>query len=146
MMYRGSGESLEVLLAHPGGPFFRNKDDGAWSIPKGLMNDQEAPREAALREFGEEIGLAVEEPLIPLGTIVQRGGKTVHAWAFRGTAPSGFSPKSNSFEIEWPPRSGKRQSFPEIDRAEFFGVSQALRKINPAQVPFIERLLAALTQ
>lgn len=143
-MFRGSGEALEVFLAHPGGPFFKNKDDGAWSIPKGLVEEGEDLQAAAVREFVEETGLEVGQPLLGLGSIVQRGGKTVHAWAFRGAAPDDFVPASNTFEIEWPPRSGRKQSFPEIDRAEFFRLPVAFAKINRAQSAFLERLATAL--
>ena len=142
-MFRES-DGLEVFLAHPGGPYFRNKDDGAWSIPKGLCGDAEDLLAAARREFAEEIGLVVAEPLIPLGSIVQRGKKRVHAWAFRGHAPAGFVPHSNDFEIEWPPRSGHKQRFPEVDRAQFFDVERARQKLNPGQLPFLDRLLSHL--
>jgi predicted NUDIX family NTP pyrophosphohydrolase len=143
-MFRGDAETLEVFLAHPGGPFFRKKDGGAWGIPKGLVEEGEDLEAAAVREFSEETGLYVTEPLIALGSIVQKAGKVVHAWAFRGTAPDGFVPASNTFEIEWPPRSGRRRSFPEIDRAEFFDLGTAHEKINAAQVAFLVRLVAKL--
>ncbi len=143
-MFRGAAETLEVFLVHPGGPFFRKKDAGVWGIPKGLVEAGEDLETAAVREFSEETGLEVTEPRLPLGSIVQKGGKIVHAWAFRGTVPDGFVPVSNSFEIEWPPRSGRRQSFPEIDRAEFFDLGTAREKINAAQIAFLERLTGEL--
>jgi predicted NUDIX family NTP pyrophosphohydrolase len=144
LMYRRGERGLEVLLAHPGGPFFRDKDDGSWTIPKGLPGAGEELRAAAAREFTEEIGLPVGEPLLPLGEIKQKGGKTVHGWAFAGELPGDFVVRSNSFEMEWPPRSGRRQSFPEVDRAEMFPVEVARVKINPAQIPFLDRLAAAV--
>jgi predicted NUDIX family NTP pyrophosphohydrolase len=135
---------LEVLLAHPGGPFFRNKDAGAWGIPKGAPAPGEDLEAAAEREFTEEIGLPVQALLVSLGSIRQKGGKTVHAWAVEGDAPAGFVPKSNSFDLEWPPRSGRRESFPEVDRAEFFSIDVARQKITPAQSAFLDRLLVLL--
>jgi predicted NUDIX family NTP pyrophosphohydrolase len=141
-MYRWGPAGLEVLLAHPGGPFFRSKDAGAWTIPKGNPSLGEPLPEAARREFGEEIGLPAGEPLVPLGEIRQKGGKVVHAWAFEGDLPPGFVLRSNTFEVEWPPRSGRRHRFPEVDRAELFPVEVARTKINPAQVVFLDRLEA----
>ena len=143
MFRRNSGE-LEVLLVYPGGPFFARKDEGAWTIPKG----EAAPREDLLAraqvEFQEELGIQPHGNWIELGSIKQKGGKTVHAWAFEGDLPDFFRLKSNTFEIEWPPRSGKLKQFPEIDRAEFFPEGVARRKINPAQAAFLDRLRAAL--
>jgi predicted NUDIX family NTP pyrophosphohydrolase len=130
-----------VLLAHPGGPFFLKKDEGAWTIPKGEAAVGEDLQAAALREFAEEIGLPVAGPLLTLGEIRQKGGKVVHAWAFEGEVPTGFRPASNLFELEWPPRSGRRQQFPEVDRAELFDIVGAQVRINPAQIPFLERLV-----
>jgi predicted NUDIX family NTP pyrophosphohydrolase len=144
LMYRGRGRALEVFLAHPGGPFFLRRDLGAWTVPKGEVASDEDPRAAARREFHEEIGLGANEPWIDLGEVRQKGGKRVRAWAFEGDAPCGFAPRSNSFEVEWPPRSGHRRSFPEIDRAEFFDLQTARAKINEAQVRFLERLAIAL--
>jgi predicted NUDIX family NTP pyrophosphohydrolase len=144
LMFRPRNSEFEVLLVHPGGPFFARKDDGAWTIPKG----EAAPGEDLLRraqiEFEEEVGFRPEGEWIPLGSIKQKGGKTVHAWAFEGDLPDSFKLKSNDFEIEWPPRSGKVQKFPEIDRAEFFRDEIARRKINQAQTLFLDRLTAAL--
>src|SRR5262245_19452712 len=121
-----------MLLVHPGGPFFARKDEGAWSIPTGTFSSQETPLDAARREFLEEIGIAVDScargAAIPLGTIRQRGGKVVHAFAYEGDLPEGASLRSNTFEVEWPPHSGKPATFPEIDRAEFFPEETARRK------------------
>lgn len=140
LMYRRTaGGVLQVLLAHPGGPFWRAKDEGAWTLPKGEYEDSEEALAAARREFGEETGFAVTPPFIPLGDIVQKSGKRITAWAFAGDCdPAGLS--CNSFEIEWPPRSGRRQSYPEIDRAEWFELDAARRKINPAQRALLDRL------
>jgi predicted NUDIX family NTP pyrophosphohydrolase len=137
----------ELLLVHPGGPFWAKKDLGAWSIPKGEIDPGEEPRACALRELGEELGpaapsLATDE-LIELGSIRQKGGKVVLAWA----AEAEFDPgalQSNSFELEWPPRSGGRREFPEVDRAEWFDPGEARRKILAAQAELIERLLESL--
>ena len=145
VMYRGF-PALEVFLIHPGGPFFAKKDLGAWSIPKGLIEPGEDPRLAALREFSEEVGLPVTSELLELGSVTQKGGKRVSAWAFAGDAPPGYAPASNSFEIEWPPRSGRMRSFPEVDRAEFFPVEIARQKLIAAQVPFLDRLLEQLSR
>ena len=146
LLFRGNVVALEVLLVHPGGPFFTKKDEGAWSIPKGEALPGEDLLTRAKTEFGEELGIQVEGELIPLGSIRQKGGKTVHAWAVKGDLPSAFQFRSNTFEMEWPPRSGRRQVFPEIDRAEFFSEERARRKINPAQVELIDRLGRALRQ
>ena len=135
---------VDVLIVHPGGPFWKNKDEGAWTIPKGEAALGEDLFTRARIEFEEELGVKPSGNWIPLGSIIQKAGKTVHAWAFEGDLPESFQLKSNPFEIEWPPRSGKRQQFPEIDRAEFFSDNVARRKINPAQVPFLDRLRDAL--
>lgn len=140
-MYRlGAGGGLEVFLAHPGGPFYLNKDKGVWTIPKGLPEEGESLEEAAVREFEEETGLTVQGDLVPLGETKQKGGKLVYAWAVAGDVPPGYISKSNFFEMEWPPRSGKLKLFPEMDKAAFFTAEEARTKINPAQVVFIERL------
>ncbi|HEY0711822.1 MAG TPA: NUDIX domain-containing protein [Polyangia bacterium] len=146
LMYHQEAGALSVLLAHPGGPFFRNKDDGAWSIPKGLADEGEDLVRAACREFTEETGLVApaEADLIPLGEVTQKSGKHVHAWAFAGTLPSGFVLTSSVFSMVWPPRSGKTQSFPEVDRVEMFPLAIAVAKILPAQRPFLDRLQAVL--
>jgi predicted NUDIX family NTP pyrophosphohydrolase len=130
-----------VLLVHPGGPFFARKDAGAWSIPKGETNAGEDLIARAKIEFREELG--VEPPggrMEELGSVKQKGGKTVYAWAIEGDLPPGFELRSNVFEIEWPPRSGRTRSFPEVDGAEFFVLEVACEKINPAQAVFLDRL------
>lgn len=138
LAYRMRSE-IEVLLVHPGGPFWRNKDLGAWSIPKGEYGDEQDAEEAARREFAEELGLELDEPLTALGQVKQRGGKIVTAFAVELDVDT-RNVHSNMFEIEWPPRSGKRQAFPEIDRAAFFTLDEAARKINEGQRPLLERL------
>ena len=143
-MFRRKSDALEVLLVHPGGPFFARKDEGAWTIPKGEPVPGEDLLARAQIEVEEELGIRPSGKWIELGSIKQKGGKTVHAWAFEGDLPEAFELKSNSFEIEWPPRSGKLKQFPEIDRAEFFAEKIARQKMNPAQAPFLDRLLAAL--
>ena len=142
-MYRRAGSKLEVLLVHPGGPYWRRKDHGSWSIPKGEMNEAEDAGSAAIREFLEETGMALSEPLEPLGEISQRGGKRVLGFAVEGDLDI-QTIKSNSFEIEWPPRSGKMQAFPEIDRAEWFDLPSAQAKILESQRPFLDRLAQRL--
>ena len=140
LLFRERGGQLEVLLVHPGGPFWSKKDDGAWSIPKGEFTSDEEPLAAARREFEEELGAAVEGEFVPLGAVKQAGGKVVHAWAVRG----GFDPtqlKSSPFSMEWPPRSGRQQDFPEVDRAEWFPVEAARTKILKGQAVFLDRLL-----
>jgi predicted NUDIX family NTP pyrophosphohydrolase len=146
-MYRRDPDAgVQVLLAHPGGPFFARKDAGAWSIPKGELESDEEPRLCALREFEEETGIRPDSAALqPLGEIQQRGGKRVEAWAFAGEWAGG-RPSSNSFEMEWPPRSGKKQSFPEIDRLEWFSLAQARAKLNPAQVELLDRLRVLLDE
>jgi predicted NUDIX family NTP pyrophosphohydrolase len=139
-MFRKRQGEFEVLLVHPGGPFFRNKDDGAWTIPKGEVGEGEDLLARARIEFQEELGFAPSGSWIELGSVKQKGGKTVHAWAFEGDLPDHFKLASNSFEMEWPPRSGSTQTFPEIDRAEFFSSEDARKKINAAQIAFLERL------
>lgn len=144
MMFRRTTGAFEVLLAHPGGPYFVHKDDGVWTIPKGEAALNEDLLTRARIEFEEELGVAAEGEWIPLGQIRQKGGKIVHAWAFEGDLPNGFILKSNACSIEWPPRSGRMREFAEVDRAEFFGDAVARVKINPAQVAFIDRLRASL--
>ncbi len=139
LMYRIREGDLEVFLVHPGGPYWRNKDDGAWTIPKGEVEPGEDYLEAAMREFQEETGVAPTEPFWPPSATVQKAGKTVWAWAFEGNLnPSEL--RSNTFELEWPPRSGRRQEFPEVDRADFFGLSEAHEKILPGQRPLLAEL------
>jgi predicted NUDIX family NTP pyrophosphohydrolase len=136
-------DRLELLLAHPGGPFWRRKDEGAWTIPKGAIAPDEEPLEAAKREFEEETGYRPRGELIPLGVAKQPGGKVVHVWAIQEDWDASKL-QSNTFEMEWPPRSGRQQSFPEIDRASWFGIVEARQKILKGQVVFIDRLLEKL--
>lgn len=145
-MFRKSPQGLEVLLAHPGGPYFRNKDEGAWTIPKGEATESEELLARAQIEFKEELGIAAPtlENWIALGSVKQKGGKIVQAWAFEGDCPTNFVAVSNTFDLEWPPRSGRIQQFPEIDRAEFFSIEEARRKIKEAQIAFLDRLIEAL--
>ena len=144
LLYRGSDDALEVLLVHPGGPFWARKDAGAWSIPKGEYEDGEDPRACALREFEEETGTALPPgELIDLGEIRQKGGKVVTAWAAAGDLDAA-AVRSNTFAMEWPPRSGRQTEFPEIDRAGWFGVEEAREKLNAAQTEFLDRLLGRL--
>jgi len=145
-MFRRRGDQLEVLIAHPGGPLFRNKDDGVWTIPKGEIDPGEDLLRRGRIEFEEEVGISAESAdWIDLGWIKQKGGKTVYAWAFEGDLPDSFQCRSNMFEMEWPPRSGKMQNFPEVDKAGFFSLEDARRKLKEAQTPFLDRLKAALT-
>jgi predicted NUDIX family NTP pyrophosphohydrolase len=139
LMYRIQNGKLQVLLAHPGGPFFKNKDEAAWSIPKGEIESGEELLEAAKREFAEEIGLTPTGPFIALTPVKQKGGKIVHAWGFEGNCDPGAT-VSNTFTMEWPPQSGQQMQFPEIDRADFFDVAAARRKIKAGQVGLIEEL------
>jgi predicted NUDIX family NTP pyrophosphohydrolase len=148
LLFRRAADAIEVLLVHPGGPFWAKKDEGAWSIPKGEFADGEDPLPAALREFEEETGKAVRETaagdFIPLQPQRQPGGKLVHAWALRGD----FDPtqlRSNTFSIEWPPRSGRHQTWPEVDRASWFPLDAARKKILPGQVPLLDELERTLT-
>lgn len=130
---------LQVLLVHPGGPFWKNKDDGAWSIPKGEIYFGEPPLDAAQREFKEETGLTAQGPFVELVPIRQKSGKLVHCWAFEGDCdPAAI--RSNTFTLEWPPRSGKHAEFPEIDRADWFTTAEARKKILPALTPFIDQI------
>jgi predicted NUDIX family NTP pyrophosphohydrolase len=140
LLYRLAGNAPEVLLVHPGGPFWARKDAGVWSIPKGEYDDTEDALACALREFEEETGTALEprEP-VELGSIRQRSGKVVTAWAAEGDLDAD-SIHSNTFMMEWPPRSGATAEFPEVDRAGWFGLDEAREKLNPAQVEFVDRL------
>jgi predicted NUDIX family NTP pyrophosphohydrolase len=143
MLYRRSDDRLEVLLVHPGGPFWARRDLGAWSIPKGEYEHEEA-LSAARREFAEELGAAPPDgPLEDLGEVRQKGGKLVHAWALEGDLDTG-AVSSNTFELEWPPRSGRKIEVPEVDRAEWFGLEDAAEKINPAQAELLDRLARAV--
>ncbi|HKF77985.1 MAG TPA: NUDIX domain-containing protein [Candidatus Dormibacteraeota bacterium] len=144
LLYRLRETGPQIFLVHPGGPFWRRRDEGAWSIPKGEHDDREEGLAAALREFREETGLeAPDVEWVGLGTIRQRGGKVVAAWAGACDLDAG-SVRSNTFEMEWPPGSTKMATFPEVDRAEWFDLPAARRRINPGQLPFIERLAALL--
>jgi len=139
LLYRRPAGGLEVLLVHPGGPFWQKKDLGAWSIPKGELADGEDALAAARREFREETGQDIAGPFTPLTPVKQPGGKSVHAWAVEGD----FEPRaltSNTFLLEWPPRSGHHQEFPEVDRAAWFDLAEAKRRINRGQAPLLEEL------
>ncbi len=146
LMFRGRGKSLEFFLAHPGGPYFARKNLGVWGIPKGKVEEGEEPQKAAIREFEEETGIRVDEDteLIELGTVNLRSRKIIHGWAFEGDWDEDFGLISNHFEMEWPPKSGKIQKFPELDRAGFFRFLEARKLIHPAQVEFLERLRTKL--
>lgn len=145
-MFRRKAGLLEVFLAHPGGPFFAHKDEGDWSIPKGEIEEGEEFLATALREFEEETGKKVDpkSEFISLGSIQQKGGKIVHAWAFEGDWDESAPVRSNLHTMEWPAGSGKMLTFPEVDRAEFFPLAVARRKIKGRQEPFLDRLEAAL--
>jgi predicted NUDIX family NTP pyrophosphohydrolase len=139
LMYRCSAGGLEVLLAHPGGPFWRNKDAGAWTLPKGEYVEPEEPLAAALREWAEETGFAASPPFLALGEVALKSGKRIAAWAFEGDCdPSQL--RCNTFEMEWPPKSGRLQSFAEVDRVQWFAPDEARLRLHPAQAAFIERL------
>ena len=140
-MYKQAVDGIRVLLVHPGGPFWSKRDLGAWSIPKGEYTGDEEPEAAARREFAEELGIELQLALRPLGEISQKGGKLVVAFAAEGDLDV-TALRSNMFEIEWPPRSGRRQSFPEIDRAEWFALPAAREKIIDGQRPLLDRLEA----
>lgn len=145
LLYRRRDDRIEVLLVHPGGPLWKKKDEGAWSIPKGELDGDEDALACARREFEEETGFVADGPFLPLGSVRQKSGKLVHAWAFEGDCdPSAL--RSNGFEMEWPPRSGRMQQFPEIDRAEFFDIERARERLNPAQVDFLDELVEALSR
>ena len=145
LMYRVRNNQLEVLLVHLGGPFWARKDKGAWFIPKGEIEPGEDEFAAAKREFQEETGIESRGEFTALGTIKHKGGKIVHAWAFEGDCdPS--SVRSNTFTLEWPPRSGKRQEFPEVDKAQFLSVEQAQAKMSPGEFELVDRLQNILTQ
>jgi predicted NUDIX family NTP pyrophosphohydrolase len=149
LLFRHGADGPQVLLVHPGGPFWARKDEGAWSIPKGEYEPGEDPRAAALREFEEELGSPIspsdEARLMDLGSVRQPGGKLVTAWAAQGDLDP-ESVVSNTFEIEWPPRSGRMRQFPEIDRAAWFGVEQARVKLLRGQLPLLDMLIAVLSQ
>jgi predicted NUDIX family NTP pyrophosphohydrolase len=143
LLFRRRGDLLELFLAHPGGPFWAHRDDGAWTIPKGALNADEPLLDAARREFEEETGLRPTGPFLPLGSIRQKAGKTVHAWAWEGDAdPARVT--SNSMRTEWPRGSGQWLTFPEVDRCAWFDPATARVKLNAAQAEFVERLEAVL--
>lgn len=145
LLYRYQKGILEVLLVHPGGPFWAERDLGAWSIPKGLIDPGENPLEAALREFREETGFNVNDHFMQLSPVKTRSGKVVRAWAAEGDcAPSAI--KSNTFTLEWPTGSGRQQEFPEVDKAEWFDVEEAKKKINPGQVGLLDELQLLLSR
>jgi predicted NUDIX family NTP pyrophosphohydrolase len=143
LMYRRPQGVIEVFLVHSGGPFWEKKDLGSWSIPKGLFEEDEDPLEAAKREFKEETGFTVTGEFIPLTSLKQAGGKIIHAWAVEGDLDAS-SIKSNTFPMEWPPRSGKWKNFPEVDRAEWLTIDVAKEKILKGQIGFIEELLGII--
>jgi predicted NUDIX family NTP pyrophosphohydrolase len=142
LLFRRTGERIEVLLGHPGGPFWRNKDLGAWSIPKGFVAQGEGPLAAARREFAEETGYKPRGKSVSLGDAKQPGGKIVHIWAIEGDWDAGEL-RSNQFEMEWPPRSGRLQIFPELDRAAWFSIAEARKRILTGQAVFLDRLIEA---
>lgn len=144
MMFSYKDSELKIFLVHPGGPYFTKKDYGHWSIPKGLIEKGEDIQKAAIREFEEETGMKPSGKLIPLGEVVLKSGKIVYAWAFNLNDSVVPEFKSNLFEMEWPPKSGKRQSFPEADKFGFFSVDEARKKINSSQLPLIDKLLEYL--
>ncbi len=144
LMYRTRGKSIEVFIAHPGGPWFPHRDFDVWTIPKGELEAGEALFSAALREFEEEVGLKPTGPFIELGSIRQKGGKTVHAWAFEGDWDGSTQLRTSYFSMEWPPGSGQRQEFPEVDRVGFFSLEEARERMKVAQQSLLDRLVAAL--
>jgi predicted NUDIX family NTP pyrophosphohydrolase len=143
LMYRKKNQSIQVLLIHPGGPFWAKKDLGAWSMPKGEFSDEEDGLKAARREFEEETGFLPTGQFMRLGAIKQPSGKVIHAWAFEGDLDA-KKIKSNTFSLEWPPQSGKQQEFPEADRAEWFNIDVAREKIIRGQLEFIDELLRTI--
>jgi predicted NUDIX family NTP pyrophosphohydrolase len=143
MLFRRRSGRIEVLLAHPGGPFWASKDRGAWTIPKGGLHHGESALDAAVREFQEETGFAVRPPFVPLGSVRQLSGKIVHAWAFEGDCDPDRLVSVTAM-TEWPPRSGRRIEVPEIDRARFFSIEDARDAINAGQAPLLDRLREAL--
>src|SRR6266545_796936 len=144
LLYRVKNGAVEVFLVHPGGPFWQRKDDGAWSIPKGEFSGEELPDAAARREFTEETGFTLPDQLIALTPIAQSRGKVVHPFAVEADLDAGAI-RSNTFELEWPPRSGVKCEFPEVDRAAWFGIADAHRKILPGQRPILDELVRRMT-
>jgi predicted NUDIX family NTP pyrophosphohydrolase len=144
LLHRPGADGPEVLLVHPGGPYWARRDEGGWSIPKGEHEEDEDARSCALREFAEELGTPPPDaPLTDLGEVRQRAGKRVTAWALAGDLDAS-AVRSNTFMLEWPPRSGQQREFPEVDRAGWFSIAEARRKLLPAQTPFLDRLLEHL--
>ena len=150
LLYRRGAAGLEVLLAHPGGPYWSRQDNGSWSVPKGVAEPDEAPEIVAAREFGEETGFELSSvarvpgsPLLDLGEVTLKSGKVIHAWAAEGDLDPELA-QSNETEIEWPPRSGRRMTIPEVDRVAWFAPDEARRRAHPAQAAFVERLEALL--
>lgn len=143
LLFRRPSGQIEVLLAHPGGPYWAGRHDGAWTIPKGGIQAGEDPLQTAIREFVEETGFEPAGPYLPLGRITQRSGKIVHAWAFEGDGDPTLL-RSNMTTTEWPPRSGRHIDIPEIDKLEFFSLDDGRRAINVAQVELLDRLVRAL--
>jgi predicted NUDIX family NTP pyrophosphohydrolase len=144
LMYRRGAAGLEVLHVHPGGPFWKNRDLGAWTIPKGEHDDSEEALDAARREFAEETGFTASGDFVPLAPVRQKAGKLVRAWALEGDCDAD-AVRSNAFSMEWPPRSGRMAEFPEVDRAAWFPTEEARRRILPAQVPLIDELESRLS-
>jgi predicted NUDIX family NTP pyrophosphohydrolase len=142
LLYRRHG-GLEVLLVHPGGPFWAKKDEGAWSLPKGEFAEEEEPLQAAKREFTEETGFSVDGEFLPLEPLKQRGGKIIYAWAIEADCDAAQA-RSNLFALEWPPKSGRIQNFPEVDRAQWFSIAEARRRLNAGQIGFIDQLTSSL--
>lgn len=145
LLFRRAGEGVELFLAHPGGPFWKGRDAGAWTIPKGVVGEGEEPLDAARREFEEETGVRPEGPFLPLGSVRQKAGKTVHAWAWEGDADPERA-TSNTMRTEWPRGSGRWITFPEVDRCEWFAPEAAREKLNPAQAELVDRLEALLRE
>jgi predicted NUDIX family NTP pyrophosphohydrolase len=143
LVYRNADEGVEIFLVHPGGPFYVKKDDGVWSIPKGIFDEDEEPLAAARREFEEETGFKIAGDFFELKPVKQKGGKIVHAWAVEADVDADAI-QSNTFTMEWPPKSGKMAEFPEVDRAAWFDPETALQKINPAQSALITELLSRI--
>jgi predicted NUDIX family NTP pyrophosphohydrolase len=144
LMYRVREGFIQVFLAHPGGPLYQNKDEGYWTIPKGEPPENEPLIDTAVREFEEETGIIPHGPFIELGSIRQKGGKVVYGWAFEGDHDPMQPIRSNTFEMQWPPRSGRVQRFPEVDRAQFFSLPEGKKKLKETQWALIERLVAIL--
>ncbi len=144
LMYRFRDGNLQIFLAHPGGPLYQKKDEGYWSIPKGEPPEGEGLMDAAEREFEEETGIKPHGPYIDLGSITQKGGKVVYGWAFEGDQDPSQPIRSNLFEMQWPPKSGRTQSFPEVDRAQFFSLDEGKKKLRDTQWSLVERLISNL--